>query len=91
MSVTTVVTNVSSPVFGIPGRSTTTLPAAGSRPPLRTAAPSERRVDQHGGSWGYGPFLRRRGAESGDVLTIRFDLAAEQVMLVLADETDLEE
>jgi Sigma-70, region 4 len=45
--------------------------------------------DSSGASWGYGPFLRRRGAESGDALTIRFDLVSETVTLSLDDETAL--
>ena len=92
LSVTTVVTNVSSPVIGIPGpvshyvsgRQFVAVTEEGS--PVGTVA-----IDERGGSWGYGPFLRRRGAEPGDVLTIRFDLAAERATLVLADEMDLEE
>jgi hypothetical protein len=47
-------------------------------------------VDEGGASWGYGPFLRRRGAESGDPLTIRFDLTLDQVLLTLGSEGDLE-
>jgi hypothetical protein len=48
-------------------------------------------VDEGGASWGYGPFLRRRGAEAGDPLTMRFDLTSEQVTLTLGDEGVLEE
>ena len=42
-------------------------------------------------SWGYGPFLHRRGAEVGDVLTIRFDLAAEHVILTLGEDVTPDE
>ncbi len=92
LSVTAVVRNISSPVIGIPGavsryvagRRFLAVTQDGSR--VGTVV-----VDGGGTSWGYGPFLRRRGAESGDVLTIRFDLAAERVALVLADAIDLEE
>ena len=45
-------------------------------------------VDEGGASWGYGPFLRRRGAEPGDSLTMHFDLASEQVRLTVGDEGD---
>jgi YD repeat-containing protein len=45
--------------------------------------------DSSGASWGYGPFLRRRGAEPGDSLTIRFNLVSGTVTLSLDDETAL--
>jgi hypothetical protein len=45
--------------------------------------------DQSSNSWGYGPFLRRRGAEPGDTLTLRFDLVNETVMLSLGDDSQL--
>jgi hypothetical protein len=48
-------------------------------------------IDERGASWGYGQFLRRRGAEPGDVLTIRFDLSTERAILSLGDEAALEE
>jgi len=47
--------------------------------------------ESSGASWGYGPFLRRRGAESGDALTIRFDLVGGIATLSLDDETALME
>jgi hypothetical protein len=92
LSVTTVVTNVNSPVIGIPravnryvaDRRFLAVTQDGSR--VGTIV-----VDENGNSWGYGPLLRRRGAEAGDVLTIRFDLASERATLVMADEIDLEE
>lgn len=40
-------------------------------------------VDEDGMSWGYGPFLRRYGADEGDVLVIEFDVAAAEVTLRL--------
>jgi hypothetical protein len=43
-------------------------------------------VDDDGTSWGYGPFLRRHGGESGDALTISFDLVAETAILSLGDD-----
>jgi Sigma-70, region 4 len=42
-------------------------------------------VNEVGTSWGYGPFLARRGADEGDVLLIAFDLAAGEVVLRLGD------
>ena len=45
-------------------------------------------VDESGASWGYGPFLRRRGAEPGDSLTARFDLVSESVLLTLDDDAN---
>jgi hypothetical protein len=45
--------------------------------------------ESSGASWGYGPFLSRRGAEPGDALTVRFDLVDETVTLSLDDETAL--
>lgn len=59
-----------------------------SRPgPVKAPPPASSRFDDEGrASWGYGPFLHRRGAEVGDVLTIRFDLAAEHVILTLGEE-----
>lgn len=93
LSVTTVVSNINSPVIGIPGAVTRYV--SGRRFAAVTQDGSQVGTvvvdDDTGSSWGYGPFLRRRGAEVGDVLTIRFDLAAERVTLVLADEIDLEE
>ena len=48
-------------------------------------------VDDRGTSWGYGPFMRRRGMESGDLLMLRFDLASERVTLTLGEETTLDD
>ena len=48
-------------------------------------------VDDGGSSWGYGPFLRRRGAEVGDPVTMRFDLTTEHVALSIGDEGALED
>jgi hypothetical protein len=48
-------------------------------------------VNEDGTSWGYGPFLARRGADEGDVLLIAFDLAAEEVVLKLGDLQLLED
>lgn len=40
-------------------------------------------VNDDGTSWGYGPFLARRGADEGDILVIEFDLTTEEVTLKL--------
>jgi hypothetical protein len=90
LSITTILGSVSSPVILIPasvsryvsGRSFHAVTQEGS--PAGTVT-----LDERGTSWGYGPFLRRRGAESGDALTISFDLAAETATLLLVDDSDL--
>lgn len=48
-------------------------------------------INEEGASWGYGPFLRRRGAEVGDVMTLKFDLVTPSVTLSLGDDTALDE
>jgi hypothetical protein len=42
-------------------------------------------VNEGGSSWGYGPFLRRMGADSGDVLRVDFFLEGETAVLKLGD------
>jgi len=82
--------DVGSPVFGIP--SAIARYVAGRRFPALTqdGVPAGTVVvDDGGASWGYGPFFRRRGAEPGDALTLRFDLVAETVVLSLEDDTVL--
>ncbi len=44
------------------------------------------RIAPNGSSWGYGQFLRRTGADPGDVLRVSFDLAGHKVRLELLDE-----
>ena len=41
--------------------------------------------ESHGTSYGYNPFLRRVGAEQGDILISEFDLNAENVTLRIGD------
>jgi hypothetical protein len=48
------------------------------------------RIDEGGTSWGYGPFLRRAGADEGDVLLIDFDLAQSIATLAVTDEEELD-
>lgn len=89
---TVLVGNVSSPVIGIP--SIIARYVAGRRFAAATQDGTPAGVvvvDDAGTSWGYGPFMRRRGAEAGDALTLRFDLAAEQVALTLGEEAALED
>jgi len=82
--------NVGSPVIGIP--SAITRYVAGRRFQANTQEGMPAgiiAVDEGGASWGYGPFLRRRGADPGDSLTMRFDLVDETVTLSLDDDTAL--
>jgi hypothetical protein len=82
--------NIATPVVGIPVSISRYV--AGRRFQARTQEGTPAGViaiDEQGASWGYGPFLRRRGAEPGDVLTLRFDLASEEVTLSLDDESAL--
>lgn len=86
------VANVSSPVVGIPAAISRYV--AGRRFAAVTKEGTDAGtvvVDEGGASWGYGPFLWRRGAEPGDPLTMRFDLTSDQVLLTLGDEADLDE
>lgn len=48
-------------------------------------------VNAEGMSYGYGPFVRRSGADSQDVLYSEFDLQKDTVQLSLADEFALED
>ena len=49
------------------------------------------RVNDEGGSWGFGRFLRQRGADQGDILVIEFDLPKNIAVLRLGDDEVLEE
>jgi hypothetical protein len=49
------------------------------------------RVDQDGTSWGYGPFLRRVGADEDDVLLVSFDLVNGTAVLEVTDDENLEQ
>jgi hypothetical protein len=87
---TVVLANISSPVVGIPASISRYV--AGRRFQARTQEGTPAGViaiDESGASWGYGPFLRRRGAEPGDALTLRFDLVSAEVILSLDDESAL--
>jgi hypothetical protein len=43
-------------------------------------------ITADGTSYGYGPFLRRRGADEGDILRAEFDIVERRVVLELGDE-----
>ena len=49
------------------------------------------RVYSSGQAAGYAPFLRRSGADEGDLLIVRFDLALGSVILGLTDDDGLDE
>lgn len=88
-SLTVSVANVNSPVVGIPTPIARYL--AGRRFQAKTQDATPAGViaihEEGTSSWGYGPFLRRRGAEPGGALTAWFDLANEMGTLSLGDET----
>jgi len=82
--------NIGSPVVGIPASISRYV--AGRRFQAKTQEGTPAGViaiDEDGTSWGYGPFLRRRGAEPRDVMMLRFDLVSEEVTLSLDDESAL--
>jgi hypothetical protein len=49
------------------------------------------RVPEEAPSYGYGPFLRSRGADEDDILVVEFDLPGERAILKLGDDELLEE
>ncbi len=66
----------------------------GSRFPVRSEDGSDSGivvVDDKAMSWGYTPFLSRRGADEDDILLVEFDLVHEQVTLKLEAEDFLDE
>jgi hypothetical protein len=48
------------------------------------------RVNAEGSSYGYGPFLARRGADADDILFVSFRLAAGAASMRLIDDEELE-
>jgi hypothetical protein len=48
------------------------------------------RVNVEGASYGYGPFLARRGADADDILLVSFQLTAGASTLRLIDDEELE-
>jgi hypothetical protein len=91
LRLTVEVAHVNSPVVNIPASISRYV--AGERFEAKTQEGVPAGViavdDSLGASWGYGPFLHRRGAEPGDALTIRFDLVSKTVTLSLDDESAL--
>jgi hypothetical protein len=49
------------------------------------------RVNDEGTSYGFGPFLRQRGADEGDTMIAEFDLSKGSALLRLGDDELLEE
>jgi hypothetical protein len=49
------------------------------------------RVNDEGASYGFGSFLRQRGADEGDILIAEFDLAGSGTLLRLGNDELLEE
>lgn len=47
-------------------------------------------VGDNGASWGYGPYLRRAGAQDGDILVCEFDVEGKRVRLHLGDDAELD-
>ncbi len=87
LRLTVIVGNVNAPVIGIPAAITRYVAGRQFQAKTLEKTPAGTIViNDRGTSWGYGPFLRRRGAEPGDALTTCFDLAAGEVTLALEDE-----
>ena len=49
------------------------------------------RINDEGSSYGFGPFLRQRGADEGDILIAEFDLSGGTALLRLGDDELLDE
>jgi hypothetical protein len=49
------------------------------------------RVNDEGTFYGFGSFLRQRGADEGDILIAEFDLNGSTALLRLGDDELLEE
>ncbi|GMQ87274.1 MAG: hypothetical protein BMS9Abin08_0474 [Gammaproteobacteria bacterium] len=48
-------------------------------------------VDAKGTSWGYGPFMRRYGADVNDILLTEFDLVSQNAALSIVDDDYFDE
>jgi hypothetical protein len=82
----------SSFVFGIPGAIRRFLAGLDFPATDEKGTPSGTvRVLEDGASHGYGPFLRRRGADEDDILMTEFNLAQRLSVLRLLDDETLEE
>ncbi len=79
-------------VFGIPGAirhlvSGRAFPAADEKgTPFGTV-----KIQDDGNSYGYGPFIRRRGGDEDDIMIVQFDLADGAAVLRLGDDELLDE
>jgi hypothetical protein len=83
---------ISSVVFGIPGSIKTYLAGKQFEAKDEDGVPhGSIRINDEGSSYGYGPFLRQRGADEGDILITEFDLSANRALLKLGDDELLEE
>ena len=49
------------------------------------------RINDEGSSYGFGPFLRQRGADEGDILIAEFDLNGGTALFRLGDDELLDE
>jgi hypothetical protein len=49
------------------------------------------RISEAGMMYGFGRFLRQRGADEGDILIVEFNLAGNEALLRLGDDELLEE
>lgn len=49
------------------------------------------RINDEGASYGFGSFLRQRGADEGDILIAEFDLNGGTALLRLGDDELLDE
>ena len=49
------------------------------------------RINDEGTSYGFGAFLRRRGADEGDILIVEFDLSRSEALLRLGNDELLDE
>ncbi|MQB02311.1 MAG: hypothetical protein GEU78_19135 [Actinobacteria bacterium] len=84
--------NVNQPVIGIPASIARYVAGRQFRAKAQEGTTAgDITVAETGASWGYGPYLRRRRAEPGDVLTLRFDLVSEDVTLLLDDGALIDE
>jgi hypothetical protein len=84
--------HLGTPVFGIPG------PICNYLAGRQFIAKDEDgvthgtiKINDEGSSYGFGPFLRQRGADEGDILIAEFNLAGDAAMLRLGNDELLEE
>jgi len=84
--------NVNSPVISIPAAIARYVADSHFAASTSDGSPAGTiTIDPDGYSWGYGPFLRRRGAEEGDAIRIEFDLATSCAVISMDDEAAFED